>query len=97
MLGRRHAREGAQVPAVHGEDEIEIVEVALPDLARTLRAQVVAPALRVVLGAIVRRLADVPVAEAGGLDAQLQACFFRQSSKDRLGRGRATDIAGADE
>jgi len=62
-----------------------------------LRAQVVAPALRVVLGAIVRRLADVPVANAGGLDAQLQPRFFRQSSEDAFGRGRATDIAGADE
>ena len=61
----------AQVAAVHRQDHVERVEVARRDLPRALRAQVVAAVAGVMLGALVGRLADVPVAQPGGFDVQL--------------------------
>ena len=87
----------AQVAAVHRQDHVELVEIVRPDLARALRAQVVAAVARVVLRALVGRLADVPVAGAGGLDVQLNARLFTQTSENPFGRGRAADVSGADE
>ena len=68
----------AQMAAVHRQDHVEVLEVALPHLARALRAEVVAALPRVVLRALVGRLPDVPVAQAGRFDVQLQPCFFAQ-------------------
>jgi 3,4-dihydroxy 2-butanone 4-phosphate synthase/GTP cyclohydrolase II len=53
------------VAAVHRQDQVEFLEVARRNLARALRAQVVAAVPGMVLGALVGRLTDVPVAEAG--------------------------------
>jgi hypothetical protein len=59
------------VAPVHGEDEVEVVVVPDRELARPQGAQVVAAPRGPVDRPRVRRIADVPVAEAGGLDPDL--------------------------
>lgn len=49
------------------------------------------------LGARVRRRADVPVAGAGGIDNDVQLQATGLFTEGRLGQGRATDVAEADE
>ena len=60
------------MPAVHGEDHVEVFEVARLHLARALRAEVVAALAGVMLRALVGRLANMPVTQPGGLDMQRQ-------------------------
>ena len=92
-----HALQRAQVSPIHRQDHVEFVEVMPTHLPRTLRAQVVAAPAGMVLGALVGRLADVPVAQAGRFDAQFNELFLRQLPQDRLGGGRPADVAGTDE
>lgn len=68
MLLRGHLLQRAQMPAVHREDQVELLEVPAPHLARALPAQIVAAVASMVLGALVGRLADVPVAKPGGFN-----------------------------
>ena len=94
---RRHALERAQMAAVHRQDQVEFVEIPRPHLPRALRAQVVAPIPGVVLGALVGRLADMPVAEPRGFNAQLDSRLLAQTPENPLRGGRAADVAGANE
>ena len=86
LLRWREPLQGAQVAAVHRQDQVELVEVRRRDLPRAERAQVVAAAQGVVLRALIRRAADVPVAGAGGLHADLQPFARGNVAQDRLGR-----------
>ena len=83
--------------AVHRQDQIEFREVACTHLPRAERTQVVAPALRMALRALIGWIADMPVANAGRRDAQLDALSFREVPQHAFGRRRAADVAGADE
>ena len=49
------------------------------------------------LGAPVGRLADVPVAGAGGVDLDVEADPLRLMAERRLGERRTADVAEADE
>jgi hypothetical protein len=86
-----------QVPAVHGYDEVEPLEVRCAHLARALCAQVVTPPSRMVLRALIRRLPDMPVAGARRLDMNIHADLLRKVAQHPLRRRRSADIAGADE
>ena len=97
LPGCGHALQLAQMPAVHRQDQVELVEIPRPDLSRALRTEVVAPIPGVVLRALVGRLADVPVAEPGGFDAQRDACPSAETPENPFCRGRAADISRADE
>src|SRR6266852_1548527 len=59
MSGRTNALEQAQVSLVHRQDQIELLEVAPGQLPRAQRAEVVAAAPGMVLGARVGRLAEM--------------------------------------
>ena len=88
-----------QVPAVHGDQQGEGLEVAVLDLARAQRLQLVAAQQAGGDGTLVRRLADVPVAEAAGIDRdlRLQAALGQALAQDRLGGGGTADVPGAHE
>tara|TARA_R110000868_G_scaffold21214_2_gene88383 strand:- start:2639 stop:2950 length:312 start_codon:yes stop_codon:yes gene_type:complete len=87
------------VAPVHGEDVVEVVEILGPGLAAAQVRQVDAPAPGGVPGAVVRRRVDVPAAGAGGIgfDDGVQALPADQLAEYALGRGRAADVAKADE
>jgi hypothetical protein len=50
-----------------------------------------------VLGALVGRITHVPVAQAGGFDAQIEAGVVTQTSEDSFRGGRTANVSGADE
>ena len=99
VLRRRNAPQYLQVPAVHGEDQLEGLEIVRRYLARAQPAEIVAAAPRVLLRALIRRLADVVVVRPGRIDADLvgQARLTHQPPHDAVGGRRAADVAGADE
>jgi hypothetical protein len=70
--------------AIHRENEVEIGEVALRHLPRALRA-------------LVGRRAHVPIADAGGRDAKLDALLRREMAQHRLRGRRAADVPRANE
>lgn len=92
-----HALQRAQMSPIHRQDHVEFVEVVRTHLPRALRAQVVAAPAGMVLRALVRRLADVPVAKAGGFHPKLDPGLHAQGSQDPFRRRRAANVAGADE
>src|SRR5258706_616641 len=96
---RRHRAEDAQVAAIHCEDVVEFLEIALGDLAGPERAQVVSAALGVLHAARIRGLAYVIVVRAGRCDAHMicEAPALDQRAKDAFARGRTADVAGADD
>jgi hypothetical protein len=69
-----------QVVAVHGQDQVEALEIAGLDDAGPQRVQVVTAALGRLAGAHIRRLADVIAGGARGVDLELQV--------GRLARGQ---------
>jgi hypothetical protein len=75
MFGRAPALQQAQVSLVHCQDQIELLKVAPGKPARTLRAEIVAAAPGMVLGALVGRLADMIVVGAARLDLQRHPLF----------------------
>ena len=56
-----------EVAVIHGQDQVEALEVLHRHLARAQRRQVIATALGSQAGALIRRLADMPVTGAGGV------------------------------
>ncbi len=98
-------RRGAQlfserlVVPVHGEDQVEGLEVFNLDLPRPQRRQVVTTLARMPLAALIRRRAGVVVVRAGGVDVDLvcQAQRRNAMAQHALGRGAAADVAHADE
>ena len=96
---RRDALQDGEVPAVHGEDQIEGLEILRHDLACAQLAEIVAAPPRVLLRAGIGRLAGMIVVGPGRLDAHgsRQARIVHESPHDAIGRRRAADVAGADE
>jgi hypothetical protein len=86
------------VAAVHGEDEVEAVEVGAPHLARDAGDVDAVPRAHLD-GARVRPVARVEVVGARGVDLEgaCEAGRPREVDEDRLGQGRAADVARADE
>jgi hypothetical protein len=80
---------------VHREDPLEPSKVIAADLARTQRPQIVAAPLGVRYSAVVRRVADVPITGAGGvdLDTMREAGARRGVAKYDLRRRRTADVA----
>ena len=97
MVRRSHALQRAQVAPVHREDHVEMLEVGHADLPGALRAQVVAAASRVVLGALVGRAADMPVSYARGLDPKLDTGLEAKRLQYRFGGRRPADVSGANK
>ena len=89
----------AVVFRIHGDDIIKAVEILAFDLTAALRGKIDAAQLGSPLGAAVGGLADVPAADAGGIDADPvgQALAFDQRPEDTFGGGRAADVAETDK
>ncbi len=88
-----------QIGGIHDEEQVEALKVARLNLPRALPGNVHAPLERGGAGALVRRLADMPIAEPGRVDLEQmrEALFLNHPAKDALGHRRAADIAEADE
>jgi hypothetical protein len=98
VLRRARVFQLLEVPGVHGQQQVEAVEVRSPDLARTVARQIISAQLRVLRAAVVGRRAHVvvgracrsdvhPVPESGLLQLVPQHGFRRRAS---------ADVAGAD-
>jgi len=85
--------------AIHGEDQVETLEIRPLDLACAQFPEVVAATQGMALGAVVRRFADVVVVGAGGIhfDQSLEARVARQAAQHAICGRRAADVAGADD
>ncbi|MDT4848935.1 hypothetical protein FQZ97_830420 [compost metagenome] len=97
---RRAALAGQrEVVPVHGQDQVELVEVARGELARALGREVVAALRRVGLAAGVGRGADVVAVSARGVDQHpvAQPGLAHPGFKNAFRRRRAADVAHADE
>jgi len=89
--------EVAQIVCIEREDVGETPEVAGLDLSPLIMCDVRAVAARGRLRAPVGRMADMPVAGAGGIDIDRQAGLLGLGAQGRLGKRRAADIAEANE
>lgn len=108
QLHFRHATDGLQllqrrqILAVHGQQQIKVVEILRRHLARAQGAQLVTTLAGGGNRPAVRRAANMPISGAGGIDAAHpalpQGAFpLSESAKHTLGRRRTTDIAKTDE
>ena len=98
-LHRRHCPQGLQVRAIHRQYEIELVEIfGLNGTCPQVR-QIVSPLLSRRACARIRRIANVVVGSACGVDSRhrMHVLPRKQSAEHTLGCGRATDIAEADK
>ncbi len=96
--GRRDPEQVADVLAVGGEQQVELLEVARRDLAGCA-GQREPTTRRRLAGARVRPGAGMPATGAGtvDLDPVLQTALDHQPAHDRFGGGRPADVAQADE
>jgi hypothetical protein len=92
---RRAPVQHLQVLAIHGEDQVELLEVSRLDDARTHSAEIVSAASRGRSGARVGRLPDVIPGSTcrGHLDAELGSLTRRECAQYRLRRRGAADVA----
>src|SRR5262245_30309944 len=97
--GRRELRELPEIVFVHGEEKVEAGEIAVLHLPRALARNVDTATARRFLRAAVRRLPDMPMAEAGRVDVEEieHALFLGDAAEDAFGHRRAADIAETDE
>ena len=98
-VARRELDQLLVILLIHGEDEVEAGEIAVFHLPRALAGDVDAAIARRILRAGVRRLARMPMAEAGRIDLEemQHALLLGDPAKDTFGHRRAADIAEADE
>lgn len=89
--------ENTEVFGVHREDRVEAPEIGGNDLSGAIMVDDDAVAAGGGAGAPVRRFADVPSAGAGTVDHDVEPTPLGLGTKRRLGQGRATDVAEADE
>ena len=96
---RRPSTQHAQVLLVHGEDQVETLEILGLDDARTQRLEVIAAPRARRARPRVGRLADVVAGGAGriDLDGQLGRLARRERAQHRLGGRRAADVSETDE
>ena len=96
---RRQADEVAQVVAIHGEDQVEAVEVFDNQLARPLACYVDAIGSPDGDRAMIRGIAVMPTAGARrrGFDQVRQATLLRTTAQDGFTQRRAADIAETNE
>jgi hypothetical protein len=96
---RRALFEHRQIISVHGENQIEIREIPRPDAAGALPRYVDAVAFRRGDRTLVRRVAFMPAAGAGGSDRKIvgQAGLGDEMAKNSLRERRTAYIAHANE
>ena len=97
--GRRKLHELLEISVVHGEEKVEAGEIAVLHLPRALARDVDAATSRRLLRADVRRLADMPMTEAGGVDVEeiKHTLLLGDAAEDAFGHRRSADIAETDE
>jgi len=86
-----------KVLPIHREDQIERPEIRRIDLPGPKRRQIVARPPRGLAHPRIGRLAQMPGAGACAVRRQRQPAPPGEGGRDRLGRGRAADVAEADE
>src|SRR5690606_37795236 len=86
-IGRLHLPQVRQVVMVHGQNQIEIVEVIDTHLARAQWLKIIATAAGELTTAAIRRFTTMPVSRAGGVDMNplLEAGRLDLMPKYRLG------------
>src|SRR6185295_11621430 len=89
----------SQVSAVHGQLQVEVLEIPRRHLARAQSRNVVAARIRVRYRATVRRLAGMEVVRSRriGSNLVLQAVFQQELPENSLRGGRTADVSGADK
>ena len=87
------------VRTVHHQKQIEAVEILVHHLARRLVRNVDAARARDLLRAMVRRLADMPIAKPSRVDHEAvgESLLSDHAAEHALGHWRTADIAEADE
>ena len=95
----RPVEQASFVHPIDDEDEVEAIEVVALEAPDAVALDVEAAAPRLLDGATVRWLAEVLAARAGAVDgdAVAESGVVDQPAHDGLGRGRAADVAPADE
>ena len=98
-LRRRAALQCAQVLAIHGEYEIEVLEIARLDHARAQRREVITASRRGFPRPPVGKLAHVVAGRSGRVDFQhdVRCLAGRDRPKHDFRGRRAADIAETDE
>ena len=96
---RAEGAEGVVVFRIHGDHVIVAVKILRLGLAGALRGNINAAPAGGGRGAAVGGVADVPVADAGGIGADLtgQALAVDQRPEDAFGGGRPADVTETDE
>src|SRR6185312_13151877 len=98
-LGRRELHQLLEISLVHGKHKVEAGEIAVLHLPRALARDVDAAITRRLLRARVGRLADMPMAETGGVDVEEMehTLILGDAAEDAFGHRRAADIAETNE
>ncbi len=96
---RRQLQERIPVRPVHGQDQVEILEIGEGDPAGALLADIDAAKAHRGLGAVIRRIADVPASKPGGIHSEVraEAALSRGVAEYPFGDWRAADIPETDE
>ena len=91
--------EVTHVLLIHDKDVIEFEKIFRPHLARLKPRKIVTTPDRGLLGALIRRIAFLIIASAGGIGFNLhrQSRFLNHVAKHTLRRGRATNISHANK
>lgn len=83
---------------ISGQNEVEMIKIVASDLSPAQAGYIDAVPTRFCLRALVRRIADVPVARSGAIKSRLEPYSSSKGCARRpLGHRRSTDIAKADE
>lgn len=96
LLGGGDAAEVGKVLLVHAEDEIESVEVEGGDLAGAV-GEIVAVAAAASPHSGIGEAADVPRADGGGVDLDIEIGIEGELADDTVGGRGAADVSEADE
>jgi len=90
---------GLQMPAIHRQQQVELLKITHLQLARAQPGQIVAAQPGRLLRARIGCLADVVTVRPGGihLDPITQRSSRDQMTRHAFGGGRSADVAGAHE
>ena len=97
LLRRALTSEHRKIQLVRSEDQIEMQEVCLGDLARAQGVQFVAAPLRVTDGAGVRSGTDVIIFRACRIDLNCELGLYEGATQHRFRSGRTADVAHAND
>src|SRR5690606_23161925 len=99
VLRPRPGAQNALVRAIEGDDQVVVGEGGRTELPRPMLRPVVAVTFERLQSAVVRALAEVPVAgsSAARHHARAEAVLLRERTEHDFGHGRAADVARADE